>query len=467
MQIIHKFLSYFLLFSAVSVHGQGFHTITQNFVDSAQELLNAILGGNAFGDSVIDQILGHGCWCSKLDQFSNKNIIGGTSPIDEVDAICREWFLVRNCNDNYVGGTCFGLDNVAFTYQVENNNCSPIDLNQPTAPFIFFSTCEFDSCLIDTKYVNQLILYIFSTNTNWVSIPVTDASTCPQGFFHLTERHCVGVPPNLSLEQGPPPVTSPYTGPVTTTAVPSSSQVAEACNDAEFDLTILVDGSGSVRGSNYQLSWQFVQNLVDSLTIGDDNTKITIAQFSFETTTYCVLSNSRSVIDGAINTAKNDQDRRTTHTSFAIQTMMNHMATNGRVGVPQVMIVMTDGAATGGLDSSVIDAMHAAGIITFAIGIGAGADQNELAEIATDPDSEFLFSLENFGALSNISPGITQAICSSNGSRSVGGDRAVGDPVPSDQVIKSASTYPGDPNAIEYSGEDAFNIAQAAIYAAG
>jgi len=458
MQRIYKCLSYYLLLNVVKVDSQVHHYITQNFVESANEMMNALLGGFSNGQTIIDEILAHGCWCSKIDQFSTNHIIGGTSPIDEMDSICREWFLVRNCNDNYEGGSCFGLNNADFTYQINSLNCNAIDENNPNPPFIFFNQCEFDSCLIDTKYLTQILIYMLSTNTAWVPIPVTDPSTCPHGIFHQTDRHCVGVPPNLNLELGPAPAgTQNNNGPVTTTAIPSSSEVAEACNDAEFDLSVIVDGSGSVSSTNYDLSWQFIQNLVDSLTIGPTNTKVTIAQFSFDTTSYCILSDSRTVIDAAIDAAANDQDGRTTFTSFAIETMMGYMESNGRVGVPQVLIVMTDGAATNGLDDDVIADMHAAGIIAFAIGIGTGADASELAQIASDPDSEFVHSLENFSALSVIGPGIAQAICQTDDDRSLGGARGIAtgsNPVQGPQT----ATHPGDSQKREFNQDDVMDL---------
>jgi len=440
MQTIYKFLSYFLIFSAIRVKSQTHEYITQNFVESANEILNFLLGNSAGGLEFMDNILSHGCWCSRLDQLANKSILGGSSPVDEIDEICKEWFMTRHCNDNLDGGTCFGLNNIDFTYQLDNSlNCNTNDVNFPTPPLIFYNTCEFDSCMIDTWYIQSVIQHILSPG--WVPIPVTDPATCPQGLNAQAEWHCLAFAQFSIKQPGPLPPPTTTQAPPTTTAIPSSVEVAEACEDAEFDLTILIDGSGSVSRANYAIGMQFVQNLIDSLVIGEANTKVTIAQFSRETTTYCVFSNDRTVVNSAINSCANDQDRGTTHTSFAIETMMGHMVTNGRVGVPQVMIVMTDGRASGGLDDDVIDDMHAAGIIAFAIGIGSGADQAELAEIASDPDNEFMYSLENFDDLAGIHPGITQAICNSDGTRSIGGDRGLGDALPSDQII--VTTHPG------------------------
>jgi len=41
----------------------------------------------------VDRILRHGCWCSKLSGM----VVNGGKPIDDLDRICKSWFMARKC----------------------------------------------------------------------------------------------------------------------------------------------------------------------------------------------------------------------------------------------------------------------------------------------------------------------------------------------------------------------------------
>ena len=68
------------------------------------DLLNSIMGLVGYSQQDSQAIANHGCWCGKLDKdHPYPELLGGHLPIDELDEICRDWFIsvFRNFT-NYV-----------------------------------------------------------------------------------------------------------------------------------------------------------------------------------------------------------------------------------------------------------------------------------------------------------------------------------------------------------------------------
>lgn len=93
-------------------------------------------------------------------------------------------------------------------------------------------------------------------------------------------------------------------------------------------------------------------------------------------------------------------------TGGALEYMRTNMFTtaNGdRSGVPNIGVILTDGRSNS-YSYTASEAANArnAGITIFAIGIGSGIPVGELNEMATDPDSDHVFAVSGFSALSSI-----------------------------------------------------------------
>lgn len=56
----------------------------------------------------------------------------------------------------------------------------------------------------------------------------------------------------------------------------------------------------------------------------------------------------------------------------------------------------------------------------MAIGVGGGTNQQELLDIASDPDSKFLFELNSFSALDAIKNQLADIVCKGMGNSSPG-----------------------------------------------
>lgn len=87
---------------------------------------------------------------------------------------------------------------------------------------------------------------------------------------------------------------------------------------------------------------------------------------------------------------------------------------NHRPGVVKIAIVLTDGLSANE-DLTKREAMltHAAGIQVFAIGIGDGIDSREIKNIASDPDVNYVFRVNDFNSLESIKDLLAIRTCSS------------------------------------------------------
>lgn len=143
----------------------------------------------------VDDILSHGCFCAKLDN-TNPNFanLGGTTPLDELDEICRDWLRARNCNDNLVGGSCTSdkesMRTGAYTMDVVPNNLQISNCGFTT------TDCEADSCAIDLQYMKEIAQFV-SDNNSFSPNQVTGAGTCDTAPLDKRERKCEGFAPDV------------------------------------------------------------------------------------------------------------------------------------------------------------------------------------------------------------------------------------------------------------------------------
>lgn len=145
--------------------------------------------------SQVDMILSHGCFCAKMDVTNPyMEFLGGTTPVDTLDEICRDWLRARNCNDNLVGGSC------EKDRESMRTGTYTMDIRDPisnTACGFTTTNCETDTCLIDLDHV--LAINDFMTNNpSHVAVGVTDSTgTCDIAPLEKKERKCLGTAPDV------------------------------------------------------------------------------------------------------------------------------------------------------------------------------------------------------------------------------------------------------------------------------
>jgi len=83
-----------------------------------------------------------------------------------------------------------------------------------------------------------------------------------------------------------------------------------------------------------------------------------------------------------------------------------------RAGVPKLAIVVTDGVSSyKNRTKEQARLAHNSGITVMAVGVGKSTDQVELQDIASDPDSKYLFHIDAFVGLKMIESTLASATC--------------------------------------------------------
>ena len=178
-----------------------------------------------------------------------------------------------------------------------------------------------------------------------------------------------------------------------------------------------MDESGSVGSSNYQLMKTFARNIANSFTIGPQDVQIGLLSFSssYRFRFYLNTYSTKAALLSAINNIPYSGGG--TNTASALNAIrLNGFTSSAGArpssqGIPRVAIVVTDGYSNSFSQTvSAASALHAAGIIGFAIGI-SGANTNELNAIASQPSYVAFISSFNSALLANLQQTISNEAC--------------------------------------------------------
>uniref|UniRef100_A0A8D2JQ04 Integrin subunit alpha X n=1 Tax=Sciurus vulgaris TaxID=55149 RepID=A0A8D2JQ04_SCIVU len=198
------------------------------------------------------------------------------------------------------------------------------------------------------------------------------------------------------------------------------------CPRQDQDIVFLIDGSGSISSQDFATMINFVKAVMSQFK--SPNTQFSLMQFSnhflthFTFNDFISSSNPLKLLDFVHKLGGY------THTATAIQKVINQLFTTqsgARKDATKILIVITDGRKTGDrLDyKDVIPMAEAAGVIRYAIGVGQ-AFQNihswkELNDIASRPSHEYIFKVEDFGALKDIQNQLQEKIFAIEGTQTV------------------------------------------------
>lgn len=206
------------------------------------------------------------------------------------------------------------------------------------------------------------------------------------------------------------PTTTTTTEPTTTTfphriGEQSDHPFVEACNGKPADVYFVMDSSRSIGSSNYQKQKTFVSKLLSAFDISNSKTRIGVVTYSNDVKVDIPLGSIATLPELQKAVDNLPYHARGTNTGDAIHFVRKVGFVKGvsRPEVAHIMIVLTDGLSMDSEKTRKESSLaHDAGIYVFAIGIGKGVDTVELSAIASNPDKNFLFHVENFDALSSI-----------------------------------------------------------------
>ena len=135
--------------------------ISQNFKSAGIEVLAYYLNNQTYS-----QVLSHGCWCAHL-AAPDENDFQGVDIEDDLDYICKRWFMARKCLAA-ANGVCEG-ERLRDTYTIsfESEKC-PWEGNTACGSDVINSglnedVCNQGICEVDTYYANEIRDYLNST----------------------------------------------------------------------------------------------------------------------------------------------------------------------------------------------------------------------------------------------------------------------------------------------------------------
>uniref|UniRef100_A0A8C7TLN7 Collagen alpha-1(XXVIII) chain n=1 Tax=Oncorhynchus mykiss TaxID=8022 RepID=A0A8C7TLN7_ONCMY len=192
------------------------------------------------------------------------------------------------------------------------------------------------------------------------------------------------------------------------------------CKERPMELVFVIDSSESVGPENFEIIKDFVAALVDRVTVGRNATRIGLVLYSLEVKLEFNLARHMTKQDVKQAIRNIPYIGEGTHTGTAIRKATQEAFYSSRKGVSKVAIVITDGQTDKRepvkLDIAVREA-HAANIEMYALGIVNTSDPTqseflrELNLIASDPDSEHMYLIDDFNTLPALESKLVSKFC--------------------------------------------------------
>uniref|UniRef100_A0A8B9CII2 Vitrin n=1 Tax=Anser brachyrhynchus TaxID=132585 RepID=A0A8B9CII2_9AVES len=175
------------------------------------------------------------------------------------------------------------------------------------------------------------------------------------------------------------------------------------------DIGFVIDGSSSVGTGNFRTVLQFVANISKEFEISDTDTRIGAVQYTYEQRLEFSFDKYSTKQDVLSAIKRISYWSGGTSTGAAISYTSEQLFTKSKPNKRKIMILITDGRS---YDDVRVPAMaaHQNGVIAYSIGV-AWAAQDELEAIATDPDKEHSFFVDEFDNLYQFVNPLIQNIC--------------------------------------------------------
>ncbi|XP_035519859.1 collagen alpha-1(XXI) chain isoform X2 [Morone saxatilis] len=197
------------------------------------------------------------------------------------------------------------------------------------------------------------------------------------------------------------------------TGIHTRAWTLTGCRTAPCDLVFILDGSWSVEDVSFEIVKRWLVNITTSFNIGQKFTQVGVVQYSDDPVLEIPLgkySSNKDLIKAMESIEYMGGNTRTgTAIKFATDRLFG-LSERGPSGVSRIAVVLTDGKS----QDEVLKAAEEArkkGVILFAIGVGSETEDAELRDIANKPFSTYVFSVEDYKAISRIIQVIRQKLC--------------------------------------------------------
>ncbi len=184
--------------------------------------------------------------------------------------------------------------------------------------------------------------------------------------------------------------------------------------DTALDIMLVLDSSGSIGSNDYKLMKNFATGLVQSFTFGPNAARFGVIQFS--SPGLGVMEVGLSTNQARVLTEIREMTQRFGNTDIGegLRMAQNELRRDGRdvKFIPRAIILLTDGYGNGDQEEFVRAVNGAKNAKTLIYGIGVGGyNLAEIQYIASDPDSRFVFTINNFAGLVQSLRTVSNSTC--------------------------------------------------------
>lgn len=185
--------------------------------------------------------------------------------------------------------------------------------------------------------------------------------------------------------------------------------------DGQMDVVFMLDCSGSIRENRFILLKNWLISIVNNMEVRPGRTRVGLVQFSDNAVDRFFLNtyeNKQDVIHGI---RMLEYTRGRTNIADAISKMASQFSAirGDRANVPNIGVLVSDGFATVNRERSLPEAIAAriAGIHIMVAAPEGNVNNLEYQGIASDPDSQNIFTVGSYNNLNTIVTPVVNAMC--------------------------------------------------------
>jgi len=379
----------------------GFAALAATLASAQTQNSASFVDMEASNSGLVWNLQQHSCNCPDIYGLF---AIGGTAVNDDVmDRICQEFRQCNNCAKKE-GSCATDYDTKTFSWTLGTAGADSTCVAGQ-------STCNQMKCECHMTFINDMTAY--TGNYTAVSANTTDCTAAP-GNARSCCKNAAGEWKMFddSVNKCENGVISPA-GKIPTVST---------CNGKEIDVTMFVDGSGSVSRTNfYNAVIPFCNDFATALKLSQGGIHMQFFQwsrygrleFGYQTdaATFASLTASISYYSSVTYTYENLK-----------QCYEDHIQNSGRAAAKKVIVNITDGKPTGDTVGNKVrdyvrDVLTPAGVVHIVVGVGSGIPWSTLVNMSTikntaihQGETTFLAGL-NRDAMSAIGNQIGEEVC--------------------------------------------------------
>lgn len=179
------------------------------------------------------------------------------------------------------------------------------------------------------------------------------------------------------------------------------------------DIYFLIDGSGSIKPTDFTEMKEFMKEVIKMFHIGPDRVRFGVVQYSDRIISRFLLSQHASMAELRTAIDNMQQEGGGTTTGEALSEMALVFENTARSNVAWYLIVITDGQSSDPV-AEAAQGLRDIGVSIYAIGV-RDANTTELKEIASNK----MFFIYEFDSLTDIQQEVIRDICSSESKNSI------------------------------------------------